>query len=73
MKGWGNLSFRYSKGPFIKIYRTYIRYNDCIGLIYMRKRYHFPLEGIRKGYHLSMEGIYIFIKFSTSDNAFRVL
>ena len=33
MKGKGNLSFRYFKGPFIKVFRTHIPY-DRTALIY---------------------------------------
>ena len=33
MKGSGNLSFMYLKGPFIKIFRTHIPY-ECTDLIY---------------------------------------
>ena len=54
------MSFRYLKGPFIKILLTHILY-DCTVLIY--RTWHENdkktscLEGIRKGYHFSMEGI----------------
>ena len=60
MKGYGNLSFRYLKGPFIKTFQTYIDY-DCTVLICWTQHENDKktscLEGIRKGYHLSMEGI----------------
>ena len=39
MKGLGNLSFRDSKGPFIKIFRTHIPYNWKVYERYTNERY----------------------------------